>query len=81
MINSDIKAKKSALDIPNSFIMQAPVSSGKTELLIQRHLKLLSKASQPEETITITFTNKAANEIKAENYKYSKRCQRRRKAI
>jgi len=63
-VNSDIKARKCALDISNSFIMQAPAGSGKTELLIQRYLKLLSVASQPEEIIAITFTNKAANEIK-----------------
>ena len=63
-VNSDIKARNSALDISNSFIMQAPAGSGKTELLIQRYLKLLSVASQPEEIIAITFTNKAANEIK-----------------
>ena len=63
-VNLDIKARNCALDISNSFIMQAPAGSGKTELLIQRYLKLLSVASQPEEIIAITFTNKAANEIK-----------------
>ena len=63
-VNSDIIARNCALDISNSFIMQAPAGSGKTELLIQRYLKLLSVASQPEEIIAITFTNKAANEIK-----------------
>ena len=63
-LNSDIKARNSALDISNSFIMQAPAGSGKTELLIQRYLKLLGVANHPEEIIAVTFTNKAANEIK-----------------
>ena len=61
---SDQDSRKEALDLSNSFIIQAPAGSGKTELLIQRYLKLLSISQQPEEVVAITFTNKAANEMK-----------------
>jgi ATP-dependent exoDNAse (exonuclease V) beta subunit len=61
---SDKAARERALAADRSVLVQAPAGSGKTTLLAQRYLRLLSLADAPERILALTFTRRAAQEMR-----------------
>lgn len=63
-IPADAAKRSRALDPAMSFHLEAPAGSGKTFLLTARFLRLLGLVAHPQQILALTFTNKAAGEMR-----------------
>ena len=62
--DSDARARAFATDPRNNVVLEASAGTGKTSVLVTRYVNLLKGGVQPRNILAITFTRKAAAEMR-----------------
>ena len=64
MSASDVSARAHAVDPRRNVVLEASAGTGKTSVLVDRYVNLLLAGVDPEHILAITFTRKAAAEMR-----------------
>ncbi len=60
----DRAAREFAIDPANDVVLEASAGTGKTRVLVDRYVRLIEAEVEPENILAITFTRKAAAEMR-----------------
>ena len=63
-LDADSAARAFAVDPRNNVVLEASAGTGKTTVLVQRYVNLLKAGVEPSNILAITFTRKAATEMR-----------------
>ena len=64
MWTADEAARRDAVDPSRNVVLEASAGTGKTRVLVERYVNLLRAGVAPEHILAITFTRKAAAEMR-----------------
>ena len=64
VVDVDDTARRFAVDPANNVVLEASAGTGKTTVLVQRYINLLRAGVEPANILAITFTRKAATEMR-----------------
>ena len=62
--SADVEARASAVDPTRNIVLEASAGTGKTRVLVERYVNLLRAGVDPRNILAMTFTRKAAAEMR-----------------
>lgn len=77
MQNDRYVRSRAIYETKRSFIVTAPAGSGKTQLIIKRYLNLLSESNSIKKIVCLTYTRKAAEEMRKRVFEALNECKER----
>jgi ATP-dependent helicase/nuclease subunit A len=60
----DAEARRNAVDPAQNIVLEASAGTGKTRVLVERYVNLIRAGVEPDHVLAITFTRKAAAEMR-----------------